>query len=553
MKRSVLSLFVLLALAPSVRAVECPYDYRTLTVTRGPGAGQVTLSWNGVEPPYELYRSADPSAITLVSNRIAITNENSWVDAPPPGNIAFYAVYTDLDQDGVIDCLDPCAYDPAKLEPGLCGCGVPDTDTDGDQTPDCDDFCDHDPAKAERGFCGCGHSDSSADSDRDGIIDCKDQCPGQDDRLDADKGGLPDACDPCPTGLCDLSLPERFYVELPDIELQRISRDGRLIAGIVWPGGQGVLIPTDRLLLDPTDRTGWEFLPDERTLGFRGFSDDNNIVLVDIETKVPEDASPVTASAIYDRRNATWRPLGLYANMDVSGCHFYSNSGDITSDGRLVYGRTPVVENPCRLKAFQHDLVTGEWQIFGGPEGEVRLVEGTSGNGRAIVGSENRDPYPGGGGVEAPVHWSFAPPSLFTPQWIGDGGTAYDVTFDGSTVSLTHRGQAYKWSQATGLVRLGSGTLDPAWAAHPVAISDGGNIIVGFHVYQLARGLPFIWVAGTAFGSLIDYLRWRGHTDLGGMDMYYVPRDLSGNGRIIVGANGGMSGLPGWFVVTTHP
>ena len=37
---------------------------------------------------------------------------------------------------------DHCFNDPNKTEPGVCGCGNPDTDSDGDGTPDCRDFQD---------------------------------------------------------------------------------------------------------------------------------------------------------------------------------------------------------------------------------------------------------------------------------------------------------------------------------------------------------------------------------------------------------------------------
>ncbi|HNQ22885.1 MAG TPA: GDSL-type esterase/lipase family protein [Phycisphaerae bacterium] len=41
---------------------------------------------------------------------------------------------------GITDC-DDCPNDPNKTEPGVCGCGTPDTDTDGDGIPDCNDNC----------------------------------------------------------------------------------------------------------------------------------------------------------------------------------------------------------------------------------------------------------------------------------------------------------------------------------------------------------------------------------------------------------------------------
>ncbi len=52
---------------------------------------------------------------------------------------------TDTDSDGTPDCNDGCPDDPAKIDPGACGCGVADTDTDSDGTPDCNDGCPDDP------------------------------------------------------------------------------------------------------------------------------------------------------------------------------------------------------------------------------------------------------------------------------------------------------------------------------------------------------------------------------------------------------------------------
>ena len=103
---------------------------------------------------------------------------------------------------------DICPQDPNKTEPGVCGCGVPDTDTDGDGTPDCNDACPEDPAKTAPGVCGCGSSD--VDTDADGILDCNDQCPNDPAKTvpgscgcgvadtDADGDSTPDCIDGCP-------------------------------------------------------------------------------------------------------------------------------------------------------------------------------------------------------------------------------------------------------------------------------------------------------------------------------------------------------------------
>jgi hypothetical protein len=143
-----------------------------------------------------------------------------------PGN-AFTLTWAlpDADGDGTPDACDGCPSDPAKVAPGQCGCGVPDTDTDGDGTADCHDGCPNDPAKVAPGQCGCGNPDT--DTDGDGAADCVDGCPTDPAKVapgqcgcgtpdtDTDGDGTADCHDGCPNdpaktspGQCGCGTPD---------------------------------------------------------------------------------------------------------------------------------------------------------------------------------------------------------------------------------------------------------------------------------------------------------------------------------------------------------
>jgi hypothetical protein len=56
---------------------------------------------------------------------------------------------------------DQCPDDPNKTNPGVCGCGMPDTDSDRDGTADCLDGCPSDSAKQAPDTCGCNVAEGS--------------------------------------------------------------------------------------------------------------------------------------------------------------------------------------------------------------------------------------------------------------------------------------------------------------------------------------------------------------------------------------------------------
>ncbi len=87
----------------------------------------------------------------------------------------------DRDADGTIDDCDLCPDDSSKLEPGVCGCGIPDVDSDSDTVLDCLD--------------ACPGADDLVDTDGDGTADGCDPCDATDTTLDCNRNGYSDPCE----------------------------------------------------------------------------------------------------------------------------------------------------------------------------------------------------------------------------------------------------------------------------------------------------------------------------------------------------------------------
>jgi hypothetical protein len=120
-----------------------------------------------------------------------------------PGLVGFYQYYFDKDNDGfgdpnsrifatskpegyVSSAGDSCPDDPNKTEPGICGCGVPDTDADQDGYCECEGDCDETDAAVYPGaaeICDGKDNDcdgtipaNEADEDGDGVRICEGDC-----------------------------------------------------------------------------------------------------------------------------------------------------------------------------------------------------------------------------------------------------------------------------------------------------------------------------------------------------------------------------------------
>lgn len=106
--------------------------------------GEHRESVTGGHRPVELPEYFGPGAgACCFSNEVCFNNVHpddcALIGGTPLG--AGLTCQGDPDGDGAIGCDDGCPFDPAKIDPGLCDCGVPDDDTDFDGVPDCLDLC----------------------------------------------------------------------------------------------------------------------------------------------------------------------------------------------------------------------------------------------------------------------------------------------------------------------------------------------------------------------------------------------------------------------------
>ncbi len=243
--------------------------------------------------------------------------------------------------------------------------------------------------------------------------------------------------------------------------------------------------------------------------------------------------------ARYDRTTETWTPLGsLGFTMDTARSGAYCISGD----GNTVVGSAWTASANTDAVAWNPtegimDLGT----LFAGRSTRANAV---SADGSVVVGWQDfNGPWksavwkknPAGGYF--PNEYILLDPNGNPNDEYNQMGECTAVSADGNWVGgagdYANDGNAWIWSQATGVIDLG--TLSPGGQSYVAALSDDGSVAVGrIQVGPWDPEIPFIWTQAGGMQNLNDYA----HNVLGiqtGNKLIYSANCMSANGDYIVG------------------
>jgi probable HAF family extracellular repeat protein len=332
-------------------------------------------------------------------------------------------------------------------------------------------------------------------------------------------------------GLSHVSF-SQFHVKNLFFQTQGVSNQGEVAGYIEWTGPYSIWTPETQAVdvingIAPGNGVG----------GGVSFSADGMFLSGTSQgTNGPELSR-------YDRANDTWTALGsLGFSMDGS----YSGGYWISGDGTTVVGNSwadtaggvgyadAVAWNPTE---GMMDLGTLFW-------GRSTRANAVNYDGSVVVGWQDYN------GPWKSAVWRKNPSGGYYPNTYilldpnGDPNDEYNqmgectaVSADGNWVGgagdYANDGNAWIWSEATGVIDLG--TLAVGGQSYVAALNENGTVAVGrIQLGPWVPELPFIWTPADGMQNLNDYA----HNTLGlvtGNKLIYSANCMSANGDYIAG------------------
>lgn len=245
----------------------------------------------------------------------------------------------------------------------------------------------------------------------------------------------------------------------------------------------------------------------------------------------------------YDRTTQTWTPLG---SLGFAIDSTYSGGYWISGDGNTVVGNSWA--DTTGGFAYSHAVAWNQTEgimdlgtLFFGRSTRANAV---SGDGSIAVGWQDYNgPWksavwrknPAGGYF--PNEYILLDPNGNPNDEYNQMGECTAISSDGNWIGgagdFANNGNAWIWSEATGVIDLG--TLSPGAQSYVAALSDDGTVAVGrIQVGPWDPEIPFIWTQANGMQNLNDYA----HNVLGiptGNKLIYSANCMSANGDYIVG------------------
>ena len=259
------------------------------------------------------------------------------------------------------------------------------------------------------------------------------------------------------------------------------------------------------------------------------------------------DSRGIENAAIWQRA-AEWKLLGSIVPNAQPCDALLSAANDVSADGKVIVG---LAWNGCKIaRAFRWEASTGMVDLGSSVPDRSSRADGVSGDGRVVVGFQEHET-----GFRLGARWVDGKQTVFTGP---DGliGEANAANTDGSIIvgqscrpATASEQSAWMWTARDGIQCLPAPRFRLGFFIGVAsATSDDGRVIVGSQSFGL-ESEAVIWIDKQPY-YLKDYLRDHGvpnafqdWINTGGV------RDVSRDGRVLVGWGAGPRGFKGYVVI----
>jgi probable HAF family extracellular repeat protein len=259
---------------------------------------------------------------------------------------------------------------------------------------------------------------------------------------------------------------------------------------------------------------GLGYLPGHDTSVAQGVSADGSVIIG--HSYAASEYDPAQVPEAFDRIGRAFRwsaPTGMVDLGTLPG-RTHGNARGVSADGAVVVGTAASANGP--LEAFRWTAASGFVGLGSGTSAAAVSADGSVVIGAAISPSWRSRRWTAAAG------WSDLPPNFYVAAVSADGS----VVVGGSLFS-NFNSDALLWTQATGVVRLDTGSGDDG----AVGVSADGSVVVGSSIHYGA----FLWDEVNGVRSLRDVLEGAG-VDVSGIPLgAYSARGISGDGRTMIG------------------